>query len=915
MAAQTEPTQITERERQVLEIIEGLLRELGRERAAQVLSLNSSFERDLGMGSLDLVELLVRCETRFDVQLPEEIAEQAETPAGWVRAIVDGGRAAEEAGRQGYRIEPAREYVPQLPGGDATLLDIFRRHVECVPDRTCVHLLENGSGRGLTYGNLYDTASAVAAGLIASGLQRNDTVAIMLPTGADFFYAFFGTMLAGGIPVPIYPPSNPNLIEEYVKRQMGILRSAEIRFLITFDRVRAVSQLMKMLLPGTVEVTTADALREGRSRSRVAVAPSDVALVQYTSGSTGDPKGVVLTHRGVLANLRGIGNAVDVRPSDSVVSWLPLYSDMGLAGSLLFSFYYGVPLTLLSPIEFLEHPETWLRAIHQARGTLSAAPNFAFELCARKIPAWTLEGLDLSCWRLAVNAGEPVSPETMSRFVERFGPFGFRPESVTTAYGLAESCVALTFPSPGGAPRIDAVRRDSLERKGKAEPAPDGERSCLRFYSLGRPLAGHELRVVDDAKREVGERVRGRLLFRGPSRTPGYFRSPEATASAIDADGWMETGDLAYLAGGELFVTGRTKDCILKAGRNLSPHDVEATACEVPGVEPQGAAAFGEPDPESGTERLIVVAETRATLERDLQRIEAGIVKKISDSLDIRPDVVQLIRRGNLPKTSNGRVRRHETRNLYRQGRLQRRRLYPWIQIARLWRQNLGPVLVGGLERGFALAHRISFSSARFVLGAAAGAAARLLGNPSFTPAAARAMLRLHGLDYAIHGAERVDAAHAVIYIGNRASVLDPVVLTALLPAPIRFADSSALTGLPWPLAFLLQPLIATPPKNKMQPKAAAQEDRIRHALEEGCSVVVFPEGAVGAPAHLSPFRLDAFFAAAGSQCPVQPIALRMEGTEGRVSVGDRILPGSADPSHLTVLRDRVRGAISQLCQ
>src|SRR5579883_1565970 len=675
-------------EQQVLEIIRELLEELGARQAAASLRLDSSLDRDLGLGSLERVELLVRCESKFDVRLPDEVPQEAETAAHWVEAIVRSGASTrvESSVKPRYRIAPPAREAPPAPDTAVTLPEVLQRHAEVEPDRVHIHLPEEESVQDITYRELLAGAAEVAAGLAAEGLERDQTVAIMLPTCADFFYAFFGVSLAGGIPVPIYPPARPDKIEEYVRRQVLILKNAEVRFLISFDRVRAVSQIMRVSIPSLLEVSSVEALcRSGAKPPSRGIEPAEIAFIQYTSGSTGDPKGVVLTHANVLANVRGIGGSVSFRPDDYVVSWLPLYHDMGLIGSWLFSVYHGAPITVMSPLAFLSRPERWLWAMHDSRGSLCPAPNFSYELCARKIPDEAIEGLDLSRWRVAINAGEAVLPDTLARFAARFKPYGFRAESFVPCYGLAESSVALTFTPMNRAPVIDTIRRDLFEAEGKAAPAPPGENNVLRFVANGRPMPGHEVKLLDDQGRELGERIQGRIFFRGPSRTAGYYRNPKATAAVITADGWMDSGDLGYWANGELYVTGRLKDCIIKSGRNIIPQEIEAAAAEVQGVRKGCVAAFGALDPQTGTERLIVVAETRATAADELRGIEEGITRTVDSVLGIPPDKVVLVAPQSIPKTSSGKIRRAATRALYLEGRLAGRKRPPWLQIARLW--------------------------------------------------------------------------------------------------------------------------------------------------------------------------------------------------------------------------------------
>lgn len=911
MATDTRTLEASVVEQQVLDIVRELLVEMGKHEAARQVSLNSSFERDLGLGSLDHVELLIRCEARFEMELPEELAQQAETPQGWVRAVLEGAKPAVTKGA--YRVIAPRGEAPPPPHSADTLIQVLRHHTEIEPDRVHVHLLENGSGQDVTYGQLFENASGLAAGLTASGLKPNDTVAIMLPTGADFFYAFFGVMLAGGTPVPVYPPARAEGIEEYVRQQVGILRNADIRFLITFDRVKQVSQLISFHVPNPVQVTTVSALRELRAR-RVPREPAEIAVLQYTSGSTGDPKGVILQHSNILANLRGIGHAVNVRPTDSVVSWLPLYSDMGLIGSWLFSLYYATPLTLMSPLEFLSRPESWLWAIHDSQATLSAAPNFAYELCARKIPLWTLEGLNLRTWRVAVNAGELVLPETVSHFAARFAPFGFRPESLLPCYGLAESSVGLTFPPLDRIPLLDTIERKALETKGRAAPAHG--RDTLSFFSVGRPLPGHEVRIVDEQNRTVGDREQGRLLFRGDSKTPGYFRNREVTAGVVYAEGWMDSGDLAYWADSELYITGRRKDSIIRAGRNISPQDVEDAACEVPGVERRSVAAFGVLDRDTGTERLIVAAETRATVRDDLARIEAAVLSNVVRALGFPPDKIELVRPGSLPKTCNGKIRRSEARALFLAGRLQSGKSPVRMQIARLWAAGIRPWLgsaIYGVGRRLA---RVPNSAAVFIVSASAGVAARLARGHQ----AGRIVQRAAALVLRFTAANRCRPPRAgddvgsspSVFVANRLSVLDALVLAAALPAPIVFADEAVFAGLPASVVFLLRAVVVKPVEGQAAPPGGTLQQRIRQALGSGNSVVVFPDAPLGAPPQLCRFRLEALHAAIATTTPVRPVALRNRGT---VLIGDGIAVQKMEAKpEASELREHARRALARLC-
>lgn len=921
-------------EQGVLGIIRDLLREVGSEAAARTLTLNSALERDLGLGSLERVELLVRCEKRFRVRLPDDVAEQADTPADWVRALVEGTPAETRAER--YRIaQPSRE-APEAPASARSWVEVLRRHAEVEPDRVHVHLLDGDSGEDISYGKLWDTASRVAAGLKARGLEPNETVAVMLPTSLDFFYAFFGVMLAGGVPVPIYPPARPDKIEEYVRRQVKILRNAEVRFLITFNRARAVSELMGLSLPSLVGVTSVEALRQageqtGLRHRALDVRPSDIAFIQYTSGSTGDPKGVVLTQANVLANVRGIGWAVNFRPDDVVVTWLPLYHDMGLIGSWLFSVYFGAPITVLSPLDFLARPARWLWALHDSGGTLCPAPNFSYELCARKIRDEAIEGLDLGRWRVAINAGEAVLPDTLERFAKRFGPYGFRPEAYVPCYGLAESSVALTFPPVDRPPKIDSVKRDVFSREGRAVPAGsagNGGKNVLRFVANGRPLPGHEVRVLDDEGRDAGERVQGRIFFRGPSRTAGYYRNPEASRAVINEDGWMDSGDLGYWADEELFVTGRAKDLIIRAGHNIVPQEIESAAAEVKGVRRGCVAAFGSPDPSSGTERLVVVVETRETQYEARRVVEAEIIQRVTAAAGLPPDRVVLVPPQSIPKTSSGKIRRGETRRLFEAGKLNAGRRPPWLQMARLAVGNTGHWLAA-LARGPVLAMHRAYIEAAWTWVAGLGAFLIRLApsrRASLARLSARWLLRLTGRAVKVEAGERIQEFVPAVLVANRAGHLDALVLAAALPCPFLLADGGEIAFMPRRAAALLKNLAVEPVPGETHPPGGSGRDRIRGALEAGQSVLVLPDSAPGSPAHLSRFRLDAFHAALLTSRPLVPVGVR--GTSrllepaspgvhhpARITIGSPLDPGSGNGRQLVELRQRVRAAVARLCR
>ena len=886
MATPAASVESSNTERELLSLVSGLLEEIGSREAAHKVELHSSLERDLGLGSLERVELLVRVESRFGRRLPDETAQTAESPAEWLKALSHAESSQVTQSR--YPIRQPAEDAPPAPAEARSFTEVLRGHANAVPDRVQVHLLEERWGQEISYSHLFHEASEVAAGLVASGLQRNDTVAIMLPTCAEFFYSFLGVMLAGGIAVPIYPPARPDKIEEYVRRQSLILKNAGVRFLISFDQVRAVSKVMGLSLPGRVELTTAQALQHrGRGGRTPQVAPADAFFIQYTSGSTGHPKGVVLTHENVLANVRGIGRAVEARPDDAVVSWLPLYHDMGLIGSWLFSVYHGFPITVMSPLAFLSRPERWLWALSDSRGTLCPAPNFSFELCARKIQDEAIEGVDLSAWRVAINAGEPVLPDTLSRFAERFGRYGFRPESYVPCYGLAESSVALTFPPINRAPRIDVITREDFKVEGRAVPARPDATAVLRFVANGKPLPGHEVRIVNDEGQDVAERIQGRVLFRGPSKTEGYFRNPEATAAVVDEDGWMDSGDLGYLADGEIYITGRKKDCIIKAGHNIIPQEVELAAADAAGVRRGCVAAFGSVDPESGTERLVVVAETRSANPSEPERIKADIVRLVDEAIGLPPDHVELVPPQTVPKTSSGKIRRLESRALYESGQLGDTAKPPWLQVARLWMENAGTWAAHGLRGGAGRTLAFLDSVGKQKMALAGGLLARLSPSQRIAAAIVRGTAGLlsrvaHVEVQSNHG----ESGAPVLFVAGRAGPNDALHLLSALPGPTVLAGEQGLRSLAWAMAFLLEPLLIR--QEDFGPGNATLRQDVQHALEGGCSVLLLSDApAAGGPSR-SRFRLEPIQAAGDAGSPIVPVHIGEEALESTANNGGR---------------------------
>ncbi len=913
----------------VLAIVRGLAREVGGPRAERAVSPDASLDRQVGLGSLERVELLTRLGKTFGRSLDDGCL-QIDTVAGLARAVVE---AAPETPLELPERAPGdvAGVASDIGPGVRTLHESLWRHARLDPERTHVFLREeDGTEQTITYAFLYGEAAAIAAGLRERGIRPGDTVSLMLPTGLDFLRSFFGILMARAVPVPIYPPVRLDRLEEYASRQAGILADAGARLLVTIARARPVASLLRPRVPSLEDVVTADELAvPGAPPDEPTDEAGDAAFIQYTSGSTGQPKGVLLTHENLLANIRAIGAGFEVQPTDVAVSWLPLYHDMGLIGSWLFCLHQGIPITLLPPTAFLARPERWLWAIHQRRATLSGAPNFAYELCARRVPDQGLEGLDLSSWRVALNGAEPVSPGTVERFTKRFEPFGFRPGALLPAYGLAECSVALALPPVGSGARFDRVARRPFQDQGRAEPAAAGDPSALSFVSVGRALPEHEVRIVDDAGSDVAERVVGRLVFRGPSMTGGYHGNREATAAVTLPGGWLDSGDLAYVAQGDVHIAGRRKDLIIKGGRNLVPQEIEEAASEVDGIRRGCVVAFGTPHPELGTEALVVVAETRLTHRAERERLERAVIERVSAVVDVPPDRVVLAPPGAVPKTSSGKVRRAATRERFLSGALGRAPRTTTAQKIRLasaaGREALGP----WLQRAGRALYALYLAAVLPLVLLPSWLLVALVPSRRFAFVAerftARWGLRLAGIRLSAEGLDRLPARGPALLACNHASYADVLALIALLPLDVLFVAKKEVAGYPIIGTFIRRLGHLSVDRHDFQ-KTVADAERAAEALAAGEVVALFPEGTFYAATGLRPFRLGAFKLAADAGLPVVPLILRgtrrilRDGARlprpGRVHlrVEDPIPINGTDLRALVELRDRVADVIAAHC-
>ncbi len=893
------------------------------------ITLDSALDRDLGLDSLARVELLSRIEHSFEVRLSEKILANSESPRDLLRAVL----AAEAPGQPvSVTMEDfvVTDQVTTEASGAHTLGDMLDWHSQTHPQH--LHITLYGEGdilENITFGSLRENAESVASGLQYQGIEPGQAVALMLPSSREYFFSFFGVLLAGGVPVPLYPPARPTQIEEHLRRHTGILRNSLAVILVTIPEVLPLARILKAHVETLRDVVTVEELSaHGGQLVPQLIRSADTAFLQYTSGSTGNPKGVVLSHANLLANIRAMGERIQANSKDIFVSWLPLYHDMGLIGAWLGSLYYGCQLVIMSPLSFLVHPEKWLWAIHRHRGTLSASPNFGYEFCLKKIDARDIDGLDLSSWRLAFNGAESVSPETVKNFPARFSRYGLRPEVMTPVYGLAESSVGLAFPPLGNKVIIDRIKRETFMTSGRAVPASATDEKALQFVACGKPLKGHPIRIVDANDTELPDRREGTLQFAGPSVTSGYFRNIEQTKQLFHGK-WLDSGDMAYMADGDVYITGRVKDIVIRGGRNIYPSELEEIVGKINGIRKGCVAVFGSHDPESKTEQLVVIAETRKTIPEELKHLHAAINNCVTDLLGLPPDHVLLVPPQTVLKTSSGKLRRSATRVLYEEGRLGKGTRAVWWQLVRVTISGFIPQLRKGMQS----LSRVLYSGYSWCLFYMVAIPVWLLvvllprkgWRWAVMRIASRLLAQLSRTPLVVNGCDNLKSDRPIVLVANHMSYLDGLVLVATLPLELSFVVKAELKQSLLPRLFLSRMEVEFVERFDVE-QGANGARRITQTGTRGKSLFFFPEGTLQRIPGLLPFRMGAFVAAAEADMPVIPITIR--GTRHMLRAGSWFIrrgvitvtigkPIRAEGSGWTAaiaLRDNAREEIMRHC-
>jgi acyl-CoA synthetase (AMP-forming)/AMP-acid ligase II len=495
----------------------------------------------------------------------------------------------------------------------------------------------------LTHAELWERAAAVADALEQDGVKPGDAVVLLMETSLAFFAALYGSLLAGALPVAVYPPAGTQSLVPALDHLRKVLAQLPRgRAVLTTSTLAPIATEMRRGLSAVVRIIENSLSQRERVRVRVgpwpgeAVAPEEPVLLQYTSGSLGDPRAIALSTQSIFANLTEIGDAFGMREGDVGMSWLPLYHDMGLH-SAFFGLMFEMPLVVMSPLDFIRRPQAWIQAISKYRVTHSPAPSFGYAYAARRIRDEDLQGIDLSSWRVAMCGAEPIDAGALGRFADRFERYGFQRKAFMGAYGLAENTVAVSFAMPQTGLRVDGVA------------------------SVGVPLGRHEVRIVGSDGDETPEGAEGEIQVRGPSRMASYLGNEAATREAFDGE-WLRTGDLGFARDGELFITGRSKDLIIRAGKNYYPNDLEGAAASVDGVRAGSVAAFGIRDAAKGTEEIVVVAEVKRRELAGDAGLRERIRKAVLELTGLAVNRVELAEPGAVPKTTSGKIRRGETR-------------------------------------------------------------------------------------------------------------------------------------------------------------------------------------------------------------------------------------------------------------
>jgi len=550
----------------------------------------------------------------------------------------------------------------------STFPEVLLQAYRDVPERVAIRLLHSSvPEQAITYRHLMEGASGYAYALGEAGVKPGEVVVLILEHGEALPFAFFGAVLLGAIP-SIMPFLTEKLSPEQYRASLAALFKITSPGAVVTDQAFA----SEVILAGSGHTPPAILLREQIIPSEnidlqrspgFGRKPEAIVLLQHSSGTTGLQKGVALSHRAVFNQLNSYSRALRLRNDDLVVSWLPLYHDMGLIAGFILPILRRIPLVLMSPFDWVRAPQRLLQAVSRYRGTLTWLPNFAYNFCAQKIRPSQLDGVDLSSWRAVINCSEPMYWASHHMFLDRFQSYGLQPQALATCYAMAEMVFAVTQGGIDSPVTVDAVDERSLVTHQVAGPAT-GDNEAIQMLSAGLPIENTELRILDLNGQALPERHIGEIAIQSDCMLTGYYKRPDLTEKAL-LDGWYLSGDLGYLADGELYITGRKKDLIIVGGKNIYPQDLERVAGDVSGVHPGRVVAFGVFNPEIGTEEVAIVAESDANDPKRHLEIAEQIRQRVNRGTDVALRYIQVVERGWLLKTSSGKIARSANRDKF----------------------------------------------------------------------------------------------------------------------------------------------------------------------------------------------------------------------------------------------------------
>jgi fatty-acyl-CoA synthase len=568
-------------------------------------------------------------------------------------------------------LRHAERKPDRQPDGSAQCLAaILRDHFVSDPGRIAIYLQRAGlDDLPIPWERLITHAAGYADVFARKGIQPGEVVVLILEHGEDLIYAFFGALLHGAVP-SIMPFLTEKLSPERYRADLASLISVtQPAAIVTYaefePEVRAAVGQGTSVRAVVLTAESAGPLTpDFDSLPGMSCPPEAITLLQHSSGTTGLQKGVALSHLAVLNQLAAYSAAIRLKPDDVVVSWLPLYHDMGLIAGFLNPILSGIPLVLMSPFDWVRAPQRLFQSVSQYRGTLTWLPNFAYQFCAQKIRERHMENVDLSSWRAVINCSEPVRWENQQQFFEKFAPYGLKPGVLQTCYAMAENVFGVTQSDLDRAPAFDDIDKEAFLHEHAARPASAG-RSTMRMLSSGRPIPNTEVCVVDEKGHTLPEREIGEISLRSNAMLTGYYHRADLTEKAFRDGGWYMTGDFGYFADGELYVTGRKKDMIIVGGKNIYPQDVESLVNQVPGVHAGRAVAFGVFDEIAGTEEVVVVAEVEAASPEEMRTIADEIRRHVTQNTAVALRLVHLVGPYWLLKTSSGKIARAANREQY----------------------------------------------------------------------------------------------------------------------------------------------------------------------------------------------------------------------------------------------------------